>query len=203
MAKQNRFGQSTPFDKESFRKVRDCFIADSHRAIFCLAWYTTERWGALLKLKVSDVYDESGRPRRCITIPATVRKDRQTREVPVTKALERELKAYRAALDAVYKKDGVPTMPHMWLFPSQVRAGQHLTMRAASRALERALKRADMKGLGYSTHSTRRGSITEMSKAGLAVPVIKSITGHRSLASLGRYIDVSDQQRAHAVAVLE
>jgi len=203
VAKQNRFGQATAFDKDSFKKVRDSFKNDSHRLIFCIGWYTTERWGAILQLQIEHCYDERGQPRRSITIPGTIRKDGQTRDVPVSRALATELKAYRSALEASYRKIGVQMLPRDWLFPSLVVPGQHLTFRAADRALRRALKRCDMHRLGYSTHSTRRGSITEMAKAGLAVPVIKSLTGHKSLASLGRYIDVTEHQRSHALSVLE
>jgi integrase/recombinase XerD len=203
VAKQNRFGQSTPFDKESFKKVRDSFRNDSHRLIFCLGWYTTERWGAILKLQVSHCYDERGQPRRSLVIPGNIRKDGATRDVPVSRSLAQELKAYRSCLEAQYRKIGVQMLPGDWLFPSLVAPGQHLTFRAADRALRRALKRCDLHREGFSTHSTRRGSITEMANAGLAVPVIRSITGHRSLASLGKYIDVSEHQRCHALSVLE
>jgi integrase/recombinase XerD len=203
VAKKNRFGQASPFDKETFKRVRDSFFADSHRALFCLGWHTTERWGALLRLTVSDCYDDAGKPRRTITIPANIRKDGSTRDVPVSRSLERELKAYRGQLEASYRKIGLTMLPQCWLFPSLKSPGQHLTFRAADRALHRALKRCDLHNEGYSTHSTRRGSITEMSRAGMAIPVIRAITGHRSLASLGRYIEVSEHQRSHALSVLD
>ena len=203
VAKQNRFGQATAFDKESFKRVRDAFKNDAHRLIFCIGWYTTERWGAILQLQISHCYDEQNQPRRSITIPGSIRKDGATRDVPVSRALAQELKAYRSHLEQAYQKIGVQMLPGDWLFPSLVIPGQHLTFRAADRALRRALKRCDLHREGFSTHSTRRGSITEMSKAGLSVPVIRSITGHKSLASLGKYIDVTEHQRSHALSVLE
>lgn len=192
--KRDRFGQAEPFDSESFRRVRDCFATPSHRLLFCLGWHTTERWGALLKLKTSDVYEDVQRrkPRATITIAACHRKDRQTREVPVSRALAQELRAYTPDRD-----------PDTWLFPSLVNIGEHLTMRAAERALERALKKAGLEGRGYSTHSTRRGAITQMSRSGVAIRVIQSITGHRNLQTLSRYIEVSDVDRSRAIAVLD
>ncbi len=171
--------------------------------LFAIAWHTTERWGALLQLRVGDCYDSEGKPRRSITIPANIRKDRATRDVPVSRALAQELKVYRPALESCYRKIGISVIKEGWLFPSLVSPGQPLTLRAADRALRRALKRVDLHNRGYSTHSTRRGSITEMSRAGLSVPVIRSITGHRSLSSLTRYIEVDEGQRAAAIAVLE
>jgi integrase/recombinase XerD len=156
-----------------------------------------------LQLRVSDVFDEQGKPRRVITIPANIRKDSATRDVPVSRALDRELRAYRPALEAMYRKIGVTILPQSWLIPSLKTPGQHLGFRAADRALRRALKRCDLHSEGYSTHSTRRGSITEMAKAGMSVPVIRAITGHKSLASLTRYIEVSEHQRAHALSVLD
>jgi integrase/recombinase XerD len=68
--------------------------------------------------------------------------------------------------------------------------------------LRRAIDRVGLSGLGYSTHSTRRGFITALHRKGFDVRVIQEITGHRSLTVLSKYIDVSDEQKRSALATL-
>jgi integrase/recombinase XerD len=88
-----------------------------------------------------------------------------------------------------------------YLFPSPQIALAHLSDRAADAALRRAMKRSGLKGLGYSTHSTRRGLINRMHEAGISIKVIQNITGHKSLSVLAGYIDVSESQRRNAIEV--
>ncbi|KGF72488.1 integrase [Neosynechococcus sphagnicola sy1] len=185
------FGQATPFDEKSFAKVRDNFPNETHRLLFAIAWYSLERWGAILQLQVDDVYLDSRRrtPRKTILFPAPTRKDRKTREVPISKSLALELRAYHPPIAG-------------YLFPSLLRPGMPLSFRAADRALRRALVRCGLANQGFSTHSTRRGGITLLAARGTHPKVIQALTGHSSLATLGRYIDVSEEQKESAVALL-
>lgn len=189
--KINRVGQATPFNPATFRQVRDAFENERHRLIFCLAWYTAERWGAVLQLRVEHCYldPQLRQVREQILFPWHTRKDRATRQVPVAPGLARELKSFQPPAYGL-------------LFPSPVDPEQPISLRAADEALRKALQRVDMHRQGYSTHSTRRGAITTLAERGLSVRVIQSLTGHRSLSSLGRYIEVSEKQRQSAVGML-
>jgi integrase/recombinase XerD len=190
--KFNRSGQATPFTRESYRLVRSNFEQRHHRLLFVLAWHTLERWGALLKLQVDDVYrvPEKRIPRTTIVIPASYRKDRKTREVSVSKALERELSSYYPP-------------GRSWLFPSPHDPGCHLSLRAADFALREALKKSGLDHLGYSTHSTRRGGITLLAEEGMHPRVIQAVSGHASLDVLSKYIEVSPKQKQVALSLLE
>jgi len=55
---------------------------------------------------------------------------------------------------------------------------------------------------GVSTHSFRRTALTMMSNASIPLRVIQEISGHNDLGTLQRYLEVSPEQKRHAVAVI-
>ena len=186
--KIDRHGQAEPIYFDEYRKIRAGFHEPHHQLFFDLAYYTGERWGAIVQLAVGDIYD-NGKARHSITFKKATRKDKQTRQVPVSDSLLLRLKTY--------------TLPDsIWLFPSPYNNNKHLSIRSIDFALRRAIDRAGLAGLGYSTHSTRRGFITALHRKGFDVRVIQEITGHRSLTVLSKYIDVSDEQKRSALASL-
>jgi integrase/recombinase XerD len=188
--KLDRHGKATPIKFDEYQKLREGFLLDSHRLILDIAYYTGERWGAILRLQVVDVYSDptTRKLHDDITFRKETRKDNQTRQCPIAKFLRLRLGWYQPPLDG-------------YLFPSPLILEEHLSDRAADAAFRRAVKRAGLKGLGYSTHRTRRGLINRMHEAGTSLKVIQSITGHKSLFVLAGYIDVSDSQRRHAIEV--
>jgi integrase/recombinase XerD len=187
--KVDRHGQAEPIYLNGYRKIREGFNAAHHKLCWDLAYYTGERWGAIVQLAVTDVYDERGLPRTSVTFKKNTRKDKQTRQVPTADHLALRLKAYARPNS-------------IWLFPSPDAADRHLSIRALDAAFRRAVDRAGLGSLGYSTHSTRRGFITALHRQGFDVRVIQEITGHRNLAVLARYIDVTDHQKRSAIATL-
>ncbi|KGF71562.1 hypothetical protein DO97_17505 [Neosynechococcus sphagnicola sy1] len=185
--KNNRSGQAEPLTKEEFWQVYEALQSHHHRLIFALCWFTTERPGAILKLTVAAVYEQPRKPRGTIVIPAWSRKDRQTREVPVSRKLKGILSQY------IHPPTG-------WLFPSPLDEEQCLSFSAYQKALTRAFRILGFSG--YSTYSTRRGSITHLSRQGLSIKNIQAISGHKSLTCLQRYIEVSPAEREAAIALL-
>jgi integrase/recombinase XerD len=186
--KIDRHGQAEPIYLNGYRKIREGFNEAHHKLFFDLAYYTGERWGAIVQLAVTDVYNKDGIPRTHINFKKNTRKDKQTRQVPISDSLALRLKAY-------------PLPASLWLFPSRY-SDNHLGIRTFDAALRRAIDRAGLSGLGYSTHSTRRGFITTLHRNGFDVRVIQEITGHRSLTVLSKYIDVSEEQKRSALASL-
>lgn len=164
-----------------FLKVREALRFDKHKLLLSLAWYTAERWGALLQLRTEDIYEgkaKPGKPRTVIVIPKLSRKDRKTREVKVTRNLTKALIDFQPA-------------KHGWVCPS-TNPDKPQSMNTAGRVLKWAASRAGLEELNISTHSTRRGAITALAKAGYQTRLIQKFTGHSSLASLERYMDFSE-----------
>lgn len=183
--KINRNGQAEALTKQEFSKVLSN-LANPHRSIFALCWYTLERAGAICRLRVEHVFDQ-GRPKSTILIPAGIRKDRVTREVPMHKELRGLLQQY-------------PVPGEGYLFPAALLPGDPMPFDTYQKALRRVLERLGM--VGYSTHSCRRGAITELARQGVHVRHIQTLSGHKSLASLQRYIEVSPAERERAIALL-
>lgn len=184
-------GQSEPMNEIVYRRIRKQLLRPAHQLLLDIAYYTGERWGAILQLQVEDVYKDVRRkiPHTHVTYRANTRKDRATRQVIMHQHLKSYLKAYDPPESG-------------WLFPSPTIFGNHLGLRAADNLFRRALVRAGLDNQGYSTHSTRRGFITQLHNRGVGVRTIQGLTGHKNLAVLSRYIEVSDKQLENAIALL-
>ena len=52
LMKDNRFGQSTVLSKIDYQKIRKHQSNSKHRLILDVAWFTGERWGCIVQLKV-------------------------------------------------------------------------------------------------------------------------------------------------------
>ncbi|MEH1786365.1 MAG: hypothetical protein V7L23_12460 [Nostoc sp.] len=112
MPKDNRKGKAAVLTDGEYSKIRRQIRTEKYRLLLDLAWFTGERWGALVQLKVSDVYDRSGRPKEDIIFPAIIRKHRpdgtaETTQIPVHQTLFESLERYKPQTDSE------------WLFPSR------------------------------------------------------------------------------------
>ncbi|WP_293126883.1 tyrosine-type recombinase/integrase [Microcoleus sp. bin38.metabat.b11b12b14.051] len=188
--KVNKFGQATPLTQESYEQISNNFVAEIHKIFWAIAWYTGERPQAILKADVGQFYLNPTRRicRGSILFPGNTRKDKVSREIPCHRNLEILLRDFEC--------------PQIgYLFPSRVRLGRCLSRQAIDQSLRRALKRAGLQGQGYSLYSPRRGFITRLNNLGFNAGLIKSLSGHASLSSLGRYIDVPEEQRKNAINI--
>ncbi|WP_353933326.1 site-specific integrase (plasmid) [Okeanomitos corallinicola TIOX110] len=188
--KNNRHGQATIFSNQDYEKIISCTVGENHRMIFRVAYYTGARMGEVVKLKTSDVYQESGKVLEVITYQAASTKTKETRQVPVNPKLKEFLQVYWQ----LQKPDHSG-----YLFPGMTK---HLQFQSADDAFRRAIRCAGLDGLGFSTHSFRRTAATNLANAGIGIPVIQRFTGHRSLGNLQRYIDSSPVHVEKAVLCL-
>jgi integrase/recombinase XerD len=65
--------------------------------------------------------------------------------------------------------------------------------------IQDCLTLAGLACLGITTHSFRRTALTKLSNAGVPLRVIQQISGHKSLASLQLYLQVTPDQVESAV----
>lgn len=188
-------GQGAIITDADYQKIRKSARSKKYRLLFDIARYTGERWGAIVQLSVSDVYDENWQPRDTITFRANTRKaspsgKRVTRQVPTHPQLSELLEAYRLE-DAC-----------CWLFPSRVDPSSHITLRAADLMFRRSVEAAALSHKGYSTHSTRRTFITRLWESGVDLHTIQLLTGHSDTKSLVRYIEADPERIKKAIALL-
>ncbi|WP_017652302.1 tyrosine-type recombinase/integrase [Fortiea contorta] len=192
--KNNRNGQSAILTDTDYSKIRKQIKSQKYKLLLDLAWYTGERWGALVKLRIEDVYNPNGTPREYINFRAITRKatpdgKRQTRQVPVHPVLAESLSNY------------TPDSSSGWLFPCRD-GSMPITIRWADKILRAAIERLGLTAKGISTHSTRRTFITKLHRNGTDLYTIKKITGHKDFKSLERYVEISADRVKGAIATL-
>jgi integrase/recombinase XerD len=181
-------GQATPLNPIIYQQISNHFVTDCHKLFFAISWYTGERPEAILSMDVKHAYEDVARrePRDSVLYPLFNRKDKRTREVSTHWALKLMLGAYQPPLEG-------------FLFPSLYRADKHLSRQAIDKAFRRAVKKAGLQNKGFSLYSARRGFITRLNEQGYDIKVIQKLTGHKSINSLIRYVDVSDEQLKNAI----
>lgn len=187
--KINRHGKAEALSKEEFFRVLNDIPAPIHRAIFAMCWYTTERPITVLRLHVTDVMSRD-KLRSAIVFSGSTRKDGKTREVPIHAKLASELKRYLQQRQS----------DSDWLFPAFEDGDRHLPRDTYSKYLARTFSRLEM--AGFTSYSTRRGSLTHLARTGINLRTIQAVSGHSSLASLQRYLEVSLAEVEATIAVL-
>jgi integrase/recombinase XerD len=130
-----------------------------------------------------------------VVLPRSVVKGKlASREIPMTPMLQGVIADWRYEWAA---QQGREPHPNDWIFPGRYK-GACLSSRGFMDALRVA---ADTTGLmGVSSHSFRRSALSAASSAGVPLAVIQTISGHRSLAVLQRYLAVTDAEKAEAAA---
>lgn len=153
MAKNKRQGKAAIWDKNVIKKLRSQLTCPRQRLIFEISLYTGERMGAIVQLKMSDIYDTSGKVRDHLTFAAHTRKSTrwgtaQDRRVKIHPDLRIFLAQYTPPREG-------------FLFPSTGRSG-HITRRAVDMYWRKRF--ADLGFNGFSTHSSRRWLINKLGK---------------------------------------
>ncbi|MEH2351932.1 tyrosine-type recombinase/integrase [Nostoc sp.] len=194
MPKNNRKGKAAVLTDGEYSKIRRQIRAEKYKLLLDLAWYTGERWGALVQLKVSDVYDDRGRPKSDIIFPAIIRKHRpdgsaETTEIPVHDILKASLGQYKPETDSE------------WLFPSRC-GTKPICWKNAYNIFMAASDNAGLEAKGISTHSTRRSMVNKLRKSGIAKEIIRTFTGHRDNKGLDPYFEIEMDERRGAIATL-
>ena len=157
------------------------FVTYRDRALFGVMLYCGCRVSEALALTPADITDTHITFRK-----ATTKGKCKTRQMDI----HPRLKALLADHDNGGKR---------YLFPGRHGRGA-MTRAAADAILKDACERGGI--AGASTHSFRRTCLTNLSNAGVPLRVIQEISGHASLASLQRYLEVRPEQVAGAIASL-
>ena len=159
------------------------------RALFGVCLYAAVRINEACTLLRGDVIGLQGVRSKLVIRSYNTKGKQDTREIQVHPRLKELLTEYSTEL-----KGSNP-----YLFPGRHGLG-HIHKASADRILRDACKCVGIEGV--STHSFRRTALTWMSDAGVPLRHIQSISGHRTLAALERYLGVTDQQKQNAISVL-
>lgn len=192
--KTDRHGIACLLSNDDYSKIRKRIKSSKYKLLLDLAWYTGERWGALVQLRTDDCYNSDGSPRDYINFRARTRKatpdgKRQTRQVFVHAVLRESLQNYK------------PESSSPWMFCDRT-GNKPITLRWADMILRAAVDKAGLSAKGISTHSTRRSFITKLHRNGTDLYTIKKITGHKDFKALERYVEIDSDRVKGAIAAL-
>ena len=189
--KKNRFGQAKVLDTEELDLVIKYLPSKFHQVLANTLRNTGARVGEVIQLTWNDVEEES------ILFPKTICKRKlKSREIFISKTFYKSLMDWKEDW-ALYK--GRKPLPEDYIFYGRFN-GSHITSRAFFLALEKSLKRAEIRGA--TSHSFRRSQLTKLHKSGLPLKIIQSLSGHSSLNTLSLYLQVDDEDKKRAISLL-
>ncbi|MFY7806735.1 MAG: tyrosine-type recombinase/integrase [Limnoraphis robusta] len=196
MGKNNRSGKAGILTDADYQKILQNIDIPAHKIIVSVLKFTGERIGAVIQLKVGDVYSDPAKsvvqPEitfRAVTRKASPTGERKTRQVIVAVGLKRVLEVYDPPQSG-------------WLFPSPTNPENHISRQAVDKAFRDAVKQSGLVRKGLSLHSFRRTAITKLAEAGVPLSTIRNITGHTQIETLKEYVEVSEVERQRAIDLL-
>ncbi|WP_434222086.1 tyrosine-type recombinase/integrase [Limnospira platensis CENA597] len=191
--KKNRIGKASIIPDAIADKIIKRCKYPWQQTLLAILMYTGERVGAVRLLRVPDVYVS---PASHIVLPEiTFRsetrkraggKEGGVRQVPISQKLREILGTYRIGGGD-------------FLFPSPSDISKPVTVQAIDSFHRKAIAQLGLQNEGYSLHSYRRTFITKLYNKGVNTRTIMAITGHKSMASLQRYIDADPQKIRDAI----
>ncbi len=192
--KNHRHGKAAIIKPQEYTSIRRAIKSEKYKLLLDIACFTGERWGAILQLEISDVFDENGEARDFITFKARTRKanpdgTRKTRQVPTHETLTEILTNYKVPFGSNF------------LFPNQ-NGDKPMALRYADKVLRNAVDMTGLSAKGISTHSTRRSFITRLWRNGADMKTLKNITGHQSFEVLEQYIELDTDRIKNAINLL-
>jgi integrase/recombinase XerD len=185
--KVDRNGTATVLTPEQLDSLLDAAPSPRHRCLWAIQRWSAARISEALALRWGDING-------VVCFRASTTKTSTTRQVTVSSRLAAELSSYRLAWEAEH---GHAPVREELLFPAAGSTTSPMSRQAADKAL-RVTTRA-LGFLGVSTHSFRRSFATGALQRGVALPTIQRVTGHKSLGSLGHYLDVDPAEVAAAI----
>ena len=175
MAKSNRSGQALVLNRQ---QVRDVWgeLDYPHKLIAQLCYLSASRVGEIIRLKAENIV---------------------ANEIHIYQPKVSSPKRIRINADIKAALEAAPLPSRGYLFPSRNKAGC-LTARGYEKRLADAFSLLGIEGA--TTHSFRRSAATHLFTDGIDLHTIASLTGHQSLGSLSRYIEVGQDERDRKIA---
>lgn len=124
--------------------------------------------------------------------------------IPQAKAGEREQPITPALVEALKRQRAMEQDQNGWVFPTlipgQSKTGHRTNM---GRQFARAVVRAKLDPDKVTPHTMRRTAITRLVQAGVDLPTIQRISGHKTLAMVLRYVNVHGEHIDAAISALD
>tara|TARA_R100000353_G_C6348617_1_gene152623 strand:- start:34 stop:420 length:387 start_codon:yes stop_codon:yes gene_type:complete len=118
-----------------------------------------------------------------------------TRDVPLAAKFIKTLKQWKSHCEEL---KGEELLGSDYMFPGRYGFEKPLTTRAFMYALDEATLKAKI--TKFSSHGFRRTALTSGNAKGISLRTLQEISGHKSLETLKKYLEVSDKQKLEAVS---
>ena len=164
--------------------------AKRNRAILLFTHFAGMRIGEVAAVRVGDVLASDGTIRTEIQLSAAQTKGDKGRTVLLNQRLQAELAAYVQTICVRDKKQP--------LFATQRSAG--FTANSLTQVVNGIYKRVGLDGA--TSHSGRRGFITNLAERGVRARVMMALSGHSAMSSLQRYIELRPGVLRNAVELV-
>ena len=161
-----------------------------NRAIILLTHLAGMRIGEVAALRVADVLASDGTIRNEIKLSADQTKGNNSRVVLISQRMQAELAAYMQTIRMRDQKQP--------LFATQRSAG--FTANTLTHVVNGIYKKAGFEGC--SSHSGRRGFITNLADKGVSTYVIMKLASHKNMSTTQRYIDFRPSVMRNAVELI-
>ena len=158
--------------------------------MFGLGIYTGMRISEIVELRTKQLYTKSGGVRNILKVKRLKRVIVVYSDIPLHSKLKKELEKYKKELGN-----------SKWLFPSKDSRTGHLSRVQGHNILKKVFDDEDIEGA--TTHSMRRTCLTNMSRAGVPLRTIQSISGHSSISALQVYLEVDPDDKKRAIDSLK
>ena len=186
--KIDRHGKAAALTADQFHALLEVAPSARYRTLWALQRFTAARISEALALRWADVAGGQVTYRRATT------KTKTTRQVPQAPALQEVIASYRQAWAAEH---GHPPAPSEALFPAAGSTTSPQTRQAADKALRTTCARLGLEGV--SLHSFRRTAAQDAVGRGIPLHHVQALTGHKSLGSLGEYLQATQEQVLAAI----
>lgn len=163
-----------------------------NRAIILLTHLAGMRIGEVAALRFCDVLASDGTVRNEIALSAGQTKGNNSRVVLLNERMQAELAAY---VQSVRIRTQNPNKP---FFASQRSDG--FTANTLTHVVNGIYKKAGFHGA--SSHSGRRGFITNLADKGVSTHVMMKLAGHKNMSTTQRYIDYRPSVLRNAVELI-
>ncbi|RZM36660.1 MAG: site-specific integrase [Sphingomonas sp.] len=174
---------------ESIAKLMNAAVDDQDPRTWLFVAFglnTAMRHGEIVRVRFADVDLDSRR----IFIPQAKAGER---EQPITPALATMIRQQRQ----MHGDEAT------WLFPSRSRCGKHPHRLSMAKQFLRAVLRAELNPAEVTPHVMRHTAITRLVRAGVDLPTIQRISGHKTLAMVLRYVHIHGEHIDTAIAAID
>jgi integrase/recombinase XerD len=171
-----------------------------NRCMFLMTHLCGTRIKETCAIRIQDAINSDGSIKSEIRLSSEQTKGAKGRVVYVSEAMQKEIELYLKARFKLQNLLAVTlTDTSRALFPNQKNPNRGFSANTAAQAVNSWYREAKVEG---SSHSGRRGFITNLANKGVQVRLLQELAGHSSLSVTQKYIQTTPQLLHKAIALL-